>query len=455
MDETRTIETNPSAFLNPTPVEKTCPEKIKEKLMSLFHQRMEDIGSALASSREDETGKTRPRGVIAMSLWEQDNTMLTTKMAKHSLSDILKQAEASGIDLDVIIIANNGGSATPELGSKMRNTLQGFVEEKLGTVVLTKTSRPDGKVKATSPWDLELKLDKIKTDSQSRNRVIIVNQPFDPLNKGKLRGIRDVANALAHEITDRGYAPDFVFQMDAETRLMYSPKSGLKGKEGMIPPLKAMWNQLCRGDKIGVGTKDRFAVMDPETGEPLLDVPVGSAQKGFELTNTPENFIALPGGAMMVKPEYYVAGMSAIAETVPSVGVEDYMFTKLLREEMRQTGKKFKEKAKTMGIIKHINRTPRDWRAAIYQMSLWRKHARAVDEIFPEDPYNTEPLPRYAWLVVTQRFKDALQKGPRHLRRLLQDLYEFPEVLKLLLSDESADIFQEHSPDWSPNSVSR
>lgn len=426
----------------------------REKMMDLFHQRLYKLESSLQENHRVVGERDRPRGVVIMALWEADDSLLATKMAETSLTNLLDQAEKSGIDLDVILVANNGGGATPDLGNSMRTRLSNFAHDEFGSCTEVETARPEGDLGAINPWLLELKIgESSEEEIIGKNRAIIVNQPFDDLNKGKLRGIRDVSAALITEITEHGYAPDFVMEMDAESTLVYATPN-LQGKEKAFPPLKAMWNNFHRGEKIGVGTKDRFAVMDTETGEVRLDIPVGSAQKGYEVTNTPNKFITLPGGAMMVRPEYFLAGMSTIAETTPGMGVEDYMFTKMLRKEMRETGKVFEEEAKTMGVVNHVNRTPDNWRAAINQMRQWRKHARAADEIFPEDPYEPEPFVRYTRLVIAARIKDARRKGPVHLKRLIQDIREIPEAIKLLKDKESPNILQEWDINWSPNSVS-
>lgn len=422
------------------------PEELRQDIMETYYKGTAVLGEALQRSRDSkdmslaesgEVVKSNPRGVVIVSLWEENDTLLTAKMFQHSLDELLNQAQVSGLDLDIFIIGNNGGGATPEIGNKMISHVNRSVEAnpQIGKIHRVKTHKPDLEgIDATTPWDVPLSQE-LLNEKNTGNRAFIIEQSPDILNKGKIRAIRDIASCLSRQIAENGYTPDFVFQMDAETILEYTDPKLAKA----VAPLKAMYNQLSRGQLVAVGTKDRFAVMDPETGKPL-DTPVGSTQKGYEATNTPDRFVSLPGGALMARPENYLAAMVAITRETPSMGVEDYLFTKILRDEARSNETPFESVAKSMGGINHLNRTPGDWKQAINQMANWRKHARAADEIFPENPYNTEGLYTYVSLVVQSRFKDAMAKGPRHLFRLIRDVQDIPAVLEFLNDETVADV---------------
>lgn len=130
--------------------------------------------------------------------------------------------------------------------------------------------------------------------------------------------------------------------------------------------------------------------------------------------------------------------------------VEDYFTTKILREEARMKGIPFEEMVKSIKIIRHINRTPENWKDAVTQMANWKKHSLAVDAIFPNDPYNQEPLQVYAWLVIKRRFEDALNQGPKHLLRLIQDFRELPQTLSFLFDNNTPDIFTQEPVTWTP-----
>lgn len=434
------------------PENQRTPEIVKETIMKTYTAGKFVLGKALTKNRAlaresviangKEGGEIQPRGVVVVSLWEEDGSLLTTKMFKRSVTELISQAEKDHMNLDIFVIANNGGGATPELGQKMRReiilALSG--NSNIESVTPITTLRPEGDIDATVPWEVPLDLSTHHITGDL-DRVFIINQEYNDLNRGKLRGLRDVSSFLAGQILDNGYAPDFIFQMDAETILEYKdPKF-----DGGISPLKAMYNRLVRQGKTAVGTKDRFSVMDPETGKPL-DVPYGSAQRGYELTNAPDRFITLPGGALTATPESYLAAMIAISRETPSLGVEDYMYTKILRTSAKEEKVPFEDVSDSLGIITHLNRTPSNWRQSIDQMAKWRSHARAVDKIFPDEPYNTEPFLRYAAAVVHSRIKDAFKKGPKHLFRLLADIREIPGVVDFLNDGTSADIFDTKRP---------
>jgi|GEM_PF-2139915 len=423
------ISTEPTETLN-------VNEIIRNQIMGSYESRLTPLKTALEETRRDEDPH-KPRGAVVVSLWEQDDSLLTTKMFKRSLEELLNQAKKSEIDLDFFIVANNGGGSSAELGSQLKASVCSKIEELGGQVTKASTTRPEGLIDATTPWDLELPVGRSNPAEPGSNRFFLVEQEKDVVNKGKLRAVRDASTALSKAILEKGYAPDFIFQMDAETILEYRDPILAEA----VPPFKAMYNQLTRGNKVAVGTKDRFAIMDPKTGEPLA-TPVGSAQKGYELTNTAKNFITLPGGALMAKTENYLAAMPVIAEVTPSMGVEDYMFTKMLREEAKQNGQNFEEDtAKSMAIITHLNRTPEGWREALQQMRNWKTHALAADEIFPDHPYNQESIHRYTFLVVTQRVSEALKLGPEHVAQLIRDIATMPAAMELLSDQVAADIF--------------
>ena len=435
----------------------TRPELARKNIMQTYYKGVAVLKNALEENRNanltehGERDEKKPKGTVVVSLWEEDEKLLTTKMFEHSLQELLRQAKDSGLDLDIVIVANNGGGSTPEIGKEMIGRLIQKVTEdpSIGVLSRVNTLEPsDPSFDASTPWEVPLDINTIN-ESTTGNRVIFIEQEFDPLNKGKIRAVRDAAYWLTNQIVNNGYTTDFVFQMDAETILEYKDPKLAKA----VPPLKAMFNQLTRKlGKIAVGTKDRFAVMDPDTGKPL-DVPVGSAQRGFEVTNTEDKFISLPGGALMSRPENYLAAMVAISRETPSMGVEDYTYTKILREAAKQNDVPFEDVANSMGVITHLNRTPPGWKQAIAQMANWRSHAGAADKIFPGDKYNSEPLLTYIILVVQARFADALKKGPQHLLQLLRDFYAIPHVINLLSENYVPDVFtNDGGVSWTLNS---
>lgn len=435
----------------PQPESLSPHEQAHDQIMSIFTQKLSALKQALETNpSKEKSGKLK--GAVILSFWEEDGTLLTAKMLSHSLADLLQQARESGMDLDIFLIANNGGGANPKIADAANRHILDFAQNNFGqidNITKIETEIPQGEVTgAATPWNIPLNLADLP-DSPNGVRLVFVKQSANSLNKGKIRSLRDITHFLEGEILSHHYAPDFIFQMDAETILKYS-KPNLAN---VFPPLKAMYNQLQRRNLVALGTKDRFAVMDPETGLPL-NTPIGSAQKGFESTNTPDKFISLPGGALMSKPEFYLAGMSAICTVTPSMGVEDYLYTKILQEYAKQKGASFESIAKSLGIITHLNRTPKDWRQAIKQMVNWRQHALAADQIFPGDPYNTEALLVYIGLVVKARIEDAKTKGPEHLLKLIRDVQDLPYLQGIFSHKTSADIFNTSTGvEWTSSSA--
>lgn len=412
------------------------PEKQKEQIMEIYEEGTSILETALDSNRE-AISRRRPRGTVVVALWDEGEGV-TQKMFANSFESLRIQAEDAQLDLDFIIVANNGGGESEEAGNKLlkdiRNTLQSYNDD----VVLCETSRPGGEeqvLDAGDPWELDLDFADTP-EREGTNRFRVVKQQRDTLNKGKIRAIRDATNALGHEIIDKGYCPDFILQMDAETLLFMENQ---KLEEEGINPLKVMHNHLTRRNLTAVGTKDKFTIINEETGEPT-DKPVGSAQLGYELSNGPDQFVTLPGGALMSKPANYIAGMTAISRVTPSMGVEDYMYTRILEEVAHNTGKDPSEIMESLGNVRHLNRTPEYWFAAIMQLANWRNHARAVDRIFPGNEYEMETLMVNARNVLTSRIKTALEKGPKHLGKILRDLADVPTVIKELYSDEIPDV---------------
>jgi hypothetical protein len=341
-------------------------QEIKNLLMARFYENLATLVAAWNQNRaqqieakikEEGLERTQPLITVIVSVWEESDEMISSKMLEHSLAELVAQAQRSGLSLDIIVVANNGGGATPELGHQMRERLHNSLPEKLGLeeVIDLETQKPENEFDATTPWPLEIATD--ESERGNGNRLFFVTQPFDEVNAGKIRALRDVTNALTTEIVQEGYAPDAIFQMDAETILEYNkPLLRDADPEDTVPPLKALFNGVTRGGYLAVGTKDRFEAMDPETGRPLR-VPRESAQEGYMLANQ-RNFITLPGGALMIRPPHYIAGIKAISETTPGAGTEDYMLTKMLRDIDPGDDKEGFVTATSLHIVSHLNRCP-------------------------------------------------------------------------------------------------
>src|SRR5260221_13167442 len=113
--------------------ERTPPQEIRERLMSKFERNLERLSPVLQTNRmKEHVTRKRPLVTVIVPLWEEDETMLTFKMFRESLTHLRGQATASGIDLDWIIAANNGGGKTEELGREKVSGLAEKLTKKIG-----------------------------------------------------------------------------------------------------------------------------------------------------------------------------------------------------------------------------------------------------------------------------------------------------------------------------------
>lgn len=411
-------------------------EVLRENILEMYSEGVTELEQSL---NENKVERKRPRGCVVISLWEEDESYLTSSMFEKSFQDLLVQAKDSNIDLDFLLVCNNGGGASPRIGEEMYNRIDSLLkkhlkEESIRRIITRKPNTED--IDAATAWDIPVEIAEID-EREGESRAFLIRQQKDSsdLNKGKVRALRDVSNFLYAQIV-KGYAPDFVYQMDAETILSFNDERGLLVKT----PFRTMYDNLVRGKLTAVGTKDLFAIMEKESGKPLLTTPVGPTQLGYQIENK-KKFITLPGGALMSKVANYVSGMRAITHYTPNVGVEDYMYTKVLRTDAERKNIDFNTVVRSLNTTRHLNRTPSDWVAAIKQMSNWRMHARAVDDILPGGEYIPYDFFTNAYLVIDQRVRDS--KGGKvveHLFQIPKDLAAVPKILNEIYSNKKANI---------------
>src|ERR1035437_10778940 len=93
--------------------------EIQNKLMEGFQTNLNILKPLYTGNREERTQRTRPLICVVVSLREEDETMLTSKMFHNSLGNLIDQASGSDIDFDLIVVANSGGAHKTELGKKV------------------------------------------------------------------------------------------------------------------------------------------------------------------------------------------------------------------------------------------------------------------------------------------------------------------------------------------------
>lgn len=414
----------------------STPEQIRESLMGEFGRNLDILNPTLKANRAKEsTQRQKPLVTVVVSLWEEDETMITTKMFGESLSNLINQAENSSLDLDFIIVANNGGGKTKELGERVVTGLEQSLTTTFGEDYFHKitTLKPEHTSDPSTSWVTDIPLSSSRTEG--KNRCFLVVQPADELNKGKIRAIRDASNALYKNLFE-GYSPDAIFQMDAETILQFKPSSlRLTGE-----PIRVMYDALKRRDGVvAIGTKDHFEVMDPETGKPKgVRMPITHA--GFTSINrgNRENFLSLPGGAILAEPDYYIAGMKTVSMITYGNLAEDYMFTQMLREYGKRKGLTGENvKVNSTDAITHLQRSQQDDRA-IKQLLRWKRQANAIDNIFPDSRYRYKPLISYIRLLIKHRLKEAGSKR-RFLLESLADLKQVPGMFRIAFTRKTED----------------
>jgi hypothetical protein len=385
-------------------------------------QRFETNRAILQERLNQRPPRQRPLVTVVVSLWETDQSIVGTKMLARSVTALLEQAQA--FDLDFIAIANNGGGH-----ERMVPATEEVLRAAFHDVHVVKTTRQTA-CDVVTPWSLELRLAD-GSRQLNHNRCFFVIQPLHELNKGKIRALRDVAHALRVEILN-GYTPDAVLQIDVESILAFRP-SGLRFRKS---PFQTLYDALKRRKLVAIGTKDRFGIVDPLSGKPL-DLPVPLPQELFvqATQGKREDLFTLPGGALLTEPEYYVAGMEAIAQTTPGIVGEDYLFTQILRAHCRNGP--FRIYSTT--AITHFNRTFQG-KAAVAHMARWRRQRAAVDEIFSDLTTAPGTLSVYTRLIIKSR-RRLVAKDPRAgLRQIVEDVQILPRALRLLGKADAADI---------------
>lgn len=123
-------------------------------MITEFALKADGLERKLAANNleQDHEGKrTRPRCAVVISLYEGSTTGLTSKMFSHSLESILQQAKDAGIDLDFIIVENNGGGTTNKEGDELHKSILDNISLSGGHPVELITSKPSANPRAQDP----------------------------------------------------------------------------------------------------------------------------------------------------------------------------------------------------------------------------------------------------------------------------------------------------------------
>lgn len=385
----------------------------------------------------------RPHGLVVCSIWEYDKSFLSLKMFERALESLTRQCQPFGFDLDFVIVINNGGSSEPGMREELVHRMTILLNAKLPnhTVETLATIPPASALERTAPWIINADLpSREERSSGMKEKALLVIQPFNSLNKGKISALRDVAHFLKGQIARNSYSADFVFQMDAETILRFRRPP----RPGITSPFGELYRFFSENNLTAVGTRDRFSVFDPDTGRPLVK-PVGTLQIGWEIRNSGSPMITLPGGALMAKVTSYVAAMIQLTHYFPGLVAEDYAYTKLLRYAFANVNRRFEDHVELHPGIVHLNRTPDDARAAFRQLETWRHQTNAVDFIFPRDNFIPMDFLKATLLLVARRIRDIRYYGLFSIAMLIQDAIGLPTSCRIAYSSIRSDIERNRS----------
>lgn len=423
---------------SPNPGKEMSSTEIRTAMMTNFATKIERLAPTLERTRS-EIADQRPRPLITafVSLWEENDSMITTKMFGESMVELRRQAQASSIDLDFIIVANNGGGKTAELGQAMTARLRTDLQKTFGrnTYHEATSQPPDASIRATTPWEINIPLASKRKEVE--DRCFFITQPRHDLNAGQLRAIRDISHLLDNAIMD-GYAPDALFRMDAETILKYRPSSHKFSKE----PLRALYDALKRRNKVvAISTKNHFEKINPDTGKPTPAIaPISYASIMEFDRGGRENFISFYGGSILAEPDFYTAGMSAITDVTCGNISDDFPLTQLLRAHAGTQDPKDAIRVNSTWAISHLNRYPDDPKMQKQQLTRWKEQGNATDRIFPDLKPDLKPSGEFLLRTVRSRKEELrhLDKKDRR-RQIAKDVREIPPGLTIALKHKSSD----------------
>ena len=441
-------------------------EDTRTAIMERFNRYKDALTS---NTRELENRSDAKRLAVVVSLFEEDESGITAKLFKHTIDALYQQAVLSGLTLDVFIIANNSGGPNDLIAESLEEAVKGEVKvladkwgyesNKAGQshLRLIQQAEPSHAQSATEsvPIGLEPLLhegNQNDPESIRGSRFWYIKQARAHQNSGKLRALRDISSELYAQVMEHGYSPDAILQIDAESILEYSELYNPLVKRTGIPPLKVLANTMIRKEKTGVGSSDRFERINPVTGTATEEPRPGPHHGFFVEKKGHDEVHFLPGGGMIVRPEVYIAGMKAMTEVVPSIGLEDYTLSKIIMESDAQSTEEVGDSIMVANLVTHLNRVPAG-KGYIDQLQRWVAGRRAVDQVFPSNSrmQNREAIQRQIRLlrhIVSDRVRHISNGDFRYGKQLIRDLLELPEIATALGTKQVEDIFKEDAS-WS------
>ncbi len=427
-------------------------QKLGSEILSSFVQRRTAlIGQAGvdASIPLDQ----QVRLAVVLVVWEPDASMQTASMLERSLPSLQKQLLMAGIHADLLLVLNNGGGPSCPVQDQLLARVESLIrriQPVLGAQIV-ETIPPESIESAAVSWAFDARLQQADF-SPGLNQVVIVRQPSNPCNKGKIRGLRDVCQFLADRVLSGLYGVDLIYQIDAETTLSID---GTEGQEA--GPIAALVAPFAEPSCQAVSSRERYLVFDDQSGE-IIDVAVPAAQLALNQTTNCGDCSFLHGGSLMSRVPSYLAGISTLAQFTPGLGTEDYGYTSIILQAAKVHGLWSAEHAlRLISQVRHVNRVPSSRAAAMRQFSNWILNGRAVDQLFPAVASVQKPFVIYCRIVMLYRLRSIGFRGFwGTVVSLWLDALDLPQTLILLYwNPPLPDIADTASPVmWTGDAVS-
>src|SRR3989338_7717679 len=348
----------------------------KEKLQPREREQIPKVFQGVLDMTEQTLGdfKTMEKEVnriaVVLSAYDANNLLPET------LREITEQLKKSRFGGEIFVILNNGGGNTRDfVNSEMKQSQLEVITNEIGVneIVFGKTESLDDTVPNSKAVPRKITLDRAVPQKMDGVRLVVVEQQNEPDNSGKIRGLRDVYEYLKQQNQETGYCPQYLFAIDAETR---------------IRPVNAQRKEIITDDNSGlshmielsnegkrmVGAKLQFVPYD-DNGNPSWKEKTPPMQEAISIMHGMKGYEWLPGGGTLGGFPEMVSILNSISLKLPGTRIEDVLTTVT---------------AKSLGIetvvdeqVAHANKCPSesDRQAIFAQMERWLKGAEGMKQV--------------------------------------------------------------------------
>lgn len=288
-------------------------EKATPRFRSLIQHIQQDLADFDHQFQPD-------RIAVTISVYDADNLILQT------LIELVEQFKACSLVGEIFVVLNSGGGNTACLQRAFttpdyRHTLQYQLNVDaihLGKILL---HEPDN-IHSPNPLILETPL----TKTCEGISLFIISQEEASKNRGKIRAIRDISQALYSAYESNGYHPEFLLAMDAETRIrtFSVDKQSLYQNQGLSRLIS-----LCRSGVHAVGA--RIYLTPFEQGKPLIRQRPPAKQWIATCIHGSLFSRTLVGGCILGHFPTMICGYRLTSQVYPGAIGEDIILTVILK----------------------------------------------------------------------------------------------------------------------------